>query len=316
MNNDMIHGALAAWGKTLERNRPDLCAAGSPERSLDRRVVEASAGELLLVERISEGARHQKGRMAELQAILGGQGLPVHGPLKSKEGHHHEKVEGHWFQVTPYIPGVPLDRPAYVGDGWRGEAVADFLISLREKESLCSDVMDGPGFDLPDYIEQLMVPVQKHHPKLFDALGEANRWLSERLFPKWDALPTALCHGDVHGVNVIWGEYWINAVIDWEFFGRKPELYDVANMVGCCGMENPSSLLTGLVPAMLERLKRASFASPESWDLFPELLVGLRYAWLSEWLRKEDAEMINLELSYIYLLMDNREKIGSAYAAI
>ena len=43
----------------------------------------------------------------------------------------------------------------------------------------------------------------------------------------------AFAHGDYHPLNVIWTKAGIAAVIDWEFSGLKPEMYDAAILVGC-----------------------------------------------------------------------------------
>jgi len=37
------------------------------------------------------------------------------------------------------------------------------------------------------------------------------------------------------------------ALIDWEFCGLRPEMYDAALVVGCLGMEDPRSLTGDLV---------------------------------------------------------------------
>lgn len=110
-----------------------------------------------------------------------------------------------------------------------------------------------------------------------------------------DDLPVRFCHGDYHPLNVIWSASGINAVIDWEFLGHKPEIYDVAMMIGCLGMEKPQSLTGDLVFEFVKRLKESGLIAKKSW------------AWLSDWLKRSDQEMIDLEAVYIQLLLDNRE---------
>jgi len=46
-----------------------------------------------------------------------------------------------------------------------------------------------------------------------------------------------------------------------------------------------------------------------SWTCLPEFVVALRFAWLSEWLRKDDVEMIGLELDYMDLLIEHRGRL-------
>ena len=45
--------------------------------------------------------------------------------------------------------------------------------------------------------------------------------------------------------------------------------------------------------------------SGHSWELLLEFIVALRFAWLAEWLRHNDREMITLETVYMKLLIDN-----------
>ena len=112
---------------------------------------------------------------------------------------------------------------------------------------------------------------------------------------------------------MIWGKDDLHAVIDWEFSGVKPEVYDAANMVGCLGMEHPSSLVADFAVNFIRDLKAGSFFSDVSWTHFLEFVIALRFAWLSEWLRKNDEEMISLELEYMNLLIRERTQLASAW---
>lgn len=70
-------------------------------------------------------------------------------------------------------------------------------------------------------------------------------------------LSYAFCHGDLHPLNVIWMHDKIHAVIDWEFAGFKPDIYDAANLVGCAGIENPEGLSMPMVTAFLQSIRKA-----------------------------------------------------------
>jgi homoserine kinase type II len=115
---------------------------------------------------------------------------------------------------------------------------------------------------------------------------------------------------------VIWEADGIRAVIDWEFCGLKPELYDVANLIGCVGVEEPAALTGELVGALLRHLREAAFLSLLGWRLLLPYVLALRFAWLSEWLRKGDEEMIELELTYMRLLMQDRTEIERCWTTI
>jgi len=123
----------------------------------------------------------------------------------------------------------------------------------------------------------------------------------------------AFCHGDYHPMNIIWSTDGIRCVIDWEFCGLKSELYDVANLIGCIGMENPRSLAGGLVGHFIDRMKRSGIMSQISWRYLTEFIIALRFAWLAEWLRRKDRNMIRLERDYMKLLMDNKTVLQKAW---
>lgn len=87
----------------------------------------------------------------------------------------------------------------------------------------------------------------------------------------------------------------------------KPEMYDAALLVGCLGMEHPRFLNGDFVLGLLGFLKKNAPYSPESWAVFFDLVLSLRFAWLSDWFRRSDPEMIELETVYLGLLLENRD---------
>ena len=60
-------------------------------------------------------------------------------------------------------------------------------------------------------------------------------------------------------------------------------------------------------------LKEAKIISKKSWKYLVEFIVAIRFAWLSEWLRRKDTEMIRLELDYMRLLIDNKNILQKAW---
>jgi len=87
--------------------------------------------------------------------------------------------------------------------------------------------------------------------------------------------------------------------------GIKPEIYDAANLVGCIGIENPEGLTGELACDFIAALKDAGLISDINREVFTEFVIAVRFAWLSEWLRHKDREMIELETVYMNLLTDN-----------
>ena len=53
-------------------------------------------------------------------------------------------------------------------------------------------------------------------------------------------------------------------------------------------------------------MKEAHPAAETSWAHLFDLVLALRFAWLSDWLRRSDGDMIELETVYIDLLLRNR----------
>jgi homoserine kinase type II len=60
-------------------------------------------------------------------------------------------------------------------------------------------------------------------------------------------------------------------------------------------------------------MKSADIISKISWKYLMEFIVALRFAWLSEWLRRSDKEMIRLELNYMRLLIENKRSLQKAW---
>jgi homoserine kinase type II len=60
-------------------------------------------------------------------------------------------------------------------------------------------------------------------------------------------------------------------------------------------------------------MKEADVLSSVCWHYLVEWVVAIRFAWLSDWLRRGDKEMVDLEVSYINLLVDNREALKDSW---
>jgi homoserine kinase type II len=310
-----IKHILTHWSISLERLRPDIDIAGSPERTIFRTVLEDRAKKLWLLEKIPYQLREAKREIILLLEHLKRKrfayALTYH---SNSDGEYHAEDKDGLWQLIPFINGTDLDRPGYVFDGWRGPCIADCLVSFR-KTTQEFPVPDGRYFfSITDYITDMIGRIARYNPELEPPITPIVAYLKQYFFKQHETLPIALCHGDYHPLNIIWNPDGIAALIDWEFFGLKPEAYDVANMVGCLGMEDPESLYGEMVLSFLDELKTAAFLSAASWQTLLDLTLAIRFAWLSEWLRKCDTEMVALELTYMYLLMDNRDKIKALWA--
>lgn len=240
---------------------------------------------------------------------------------------------GYW-QLSPFVPGAEPPRPDYLDHGWRGRAVAALLLALhRAGDNLPAGLPPAPVPPLPAFIAGLHEAVGRRMP-------EAAR----RLHPVRDALqalpdvlaaqPVVLAHGDVHPLNLIWtpcGEgdeippstnplAALRGVIDWEFAGAQPILYDAANCMGCVGFEHPSGLgrgfAAGFTATLREGVAACSLAGIPTDTLrhLPLMVLASRFGWLSEWLRRGDRDMLEMELDYCDILLHHRSRLTDMWA--
>jgi homoserine kinase type II len=307
-----IARVLQLWNVPLGRVRRDIDLTGSPERTEFRTAVEDTAGNLFVLERIGSAKCDHRRRISAVLFLLAERQVPaLHPYLRTRREATIGECDGAFWQLMPFVEGVPLPRPAYIHDRWRGDAAGDFLLALRQASQVLPPVRNDV-FSIIDYMDRLMTRFESRMPRLARELKPIRTFVAERLKPIHDTLPVAFCHGDFHPLNIIWGEDRINSVIDWEFMGYKPELFDVANIVGCIGMEQPDALLDGFAPALAARLRKTPFAEDVSWLYLLDYIIALRFGWMREWVYRTDEEMINLELDYMFLLIDNHDAIAQA----
>ena len=303
---------LELWGLTAARQRTDIVLPGSPERCLSRRAVEDDQGRVWMLETLRPGQFDRRERIGRALDRLSRAGLPVPAYLAGPDGRFVVESEGQFHQLSPYVPGDPLPQPEYIEDGARGESLGQFLCRLREASGAVREFDDEPSFNLEGYVNELMAAMAGRRPDLHQALTPVLPALVP-LFEAWPGLPSSLCHGDFHPLNVIWHGRSAVAVIDWEFMGIRPRLFDVANCLGCVGIEDPPALVRGLAPALLRTLRGNLCLDKTSLALLPEMILGLRFAWMSEWLRRKDEEMAGIEISYMRLLANSLDTLLPAW---
>jgi homoserine kinase type II len=268
-----------------------------------------------MIERLHPHSVERRERIGLFLHRLHRAGLPAPAPLRGPQGRVAVPDRGAHWQLSPYVPGDPLPQPDYVDQPERGTHLGRFLAALRRAGAGTTAFDEEPPFSLPACIDTLMVAIAGHHPALLHDLEPVRITLAP-LAEAWDDLDTAPCHGDFHPGNVIWHGSAVAAVIDWEFAGHRPVLYDVANCLGCVGMEDPRALVRGLAPALLRTLRDAECLPHHALALLPELVLGLRLAWLSEWLRRDDRAMIELEVRYMRLLANSLDTLLPAWQTL
>ncbi|WP_022662251.1 phosphotransferase [Paucidesulfovibrio longus] len=315
---------LEFFGLRTARRRHELSVPGSPERCVSRSVLEDTSGRLWLLERL---AARQTPRREAIAAVL--QALQDRFPAqdramipafrKSSQGGRSAEIAGMRWQLSPYVLSDELPRPDYLGEAARGASLAGFMLAFQDASralppTLLNDLAAAQrGLpELSAYAADLLATTHLRSPDTHAVL--------ERLFPRLEtamtqcrALPMRLQHGDLHPLNVLWQGRDAVAVIDWEFLGLKPEVYDLANLLGCLGFEHPDGLTGPLALRLTETLRNAGYLAPGAWELLPECTALLRLAWLSEWLRKKERDLVDMELEYMKLLLDRADGLRRAW---
>ena len=279
---------LKHWGLNTVKERNDILLQGSPERSIKRSAFEDDKGRLYVLESVSDFERKRK-IAANLQ-YLNEKGLPVNPYIKHKWKDDFILRNGsNNYQLSKYVEGIELIRPDYLNDKWRGEAMAEFLLQLR-------------GMHPPNDIERPCLREYVRNISLKLNLEEFRDFLEDFFVLN---LESSFCHGDFHPLNVIWGNHRINAVIDWEFSGLNYRGYDLCNLLGCVGSEGPKYFDSDFVSGLFSGLGQ-SYLTREEFENIPALMLAIRFGWLAEWLRKDDKEMVELELVYMSFLKENQ----------
>lgn len=303
--SDTCKSVAIHWGLTFKCIRDDLAVAGSPERCLSRMVIEDDGQRLFILEEISPQNMARKEQIAATLALFSHRGLPALHPYLPNAGSSYiTKHENRFWILRPYIEGVSLKRPDYVHEGWRGRAMAEFLMELKKRSHGIAVKEGMPVFSITAFIADLLQRINIHNRELLPHIAPIIECLDGKFFAAHDGLPVCFCHGDFHPLNVIWMENGIASVIDWEFCGPKAEIYDLALLTGCIGMEDPAALTGPFVRGLLHGI--AHTYAPLSRHYLFEYVVAVRFAWLSEWLRNADREMIALEIEYMTLLVQEQ----------
>jgi homoserine kinase type II len=293
---------LKPWGLTFRCEHPEIPLEGSPERTLNRFVLEDDRDRLFILERIDGALLKKKIAIARRLALLRESGLETINPYLPVQSNYLVPIDNDYWQVQPYLKSVKLDRETYADQAWRGQAMAGFLADLRRASE--SFPAEAP-FSLPVYGRRIGRQLEEQHPGSWTELRDVWEYLEAGLFKKYDTLTCCFSHGDFHPLNILWTENGIRAVIDWEFCGFKPELYDAALMTGCVGFDMPEYLTQSLLTTFLKDLRRHDLATPESWASFVDLVLAIRIGWLREWLVRKDKTALEQEVVYMQLLRDN-----------
>lgn len=298
---------LKNWNLNFLEIKKDVTFYGSSERSDLRIAILDEKKDIYVLEKINEKEIFKKEKIAQKIFNLKNNysDLEINPYLANIENKFVTNFENENWLLSHFIENKKLNREKYLDEAWRGQVMADFIIKLNKASTIFKS--NEEIFSLPKYIQKIKKDMTIFHPQEKEKLKNIFEYLEKNFFPIYANLKIKFCHGDYHPINILWGEDDIKAVIDWEFCGFKPEMYDNANMVGCLGMEDPQTFKKDIVKIFLNDLKNSKIFEKLSWDYFFDLILAIRFSWLAEWLRKNDQEMIELEIVYMNLLLDNKK---------
>lgn len=296
----------------FDQEQPPL--PGSPERCITRRVVVSADAKRWVLERITKNQAPRREAIARLLAKLHAGGLrelapyvPV-SPAPDKGGFGYVLSDwGQHWQLSPFIRGKALPRPEYLDDADKGAALGRFLGRLKRLSRQIITPADTQGLahiHLPQYVADLNAQIATQAPELAERTALSERFLTP-FFEAYAEAPQTLCHGDTHPLNIIWGAaggqapHPILAVIDWEFAGMRPELFDLAVCLGCLGVESADAFERDFAQALLTQAHAEAVLHDRNIRWLQPLVLCMRFAWLSEWLRKKDQDMVRVELEYM-----------------
>lgn len=303
------------WGIRIDRTCRSADIQGSPERSLSRAVFQDNREQRFLVEKFATAKFGVRDRVARTLEYLNQQGLArALAPERAMTGEFLARYGTGYFQITRFLDGTDLERPGWLMSPEIGREMAAFLGDMNRAARGISGKISYPGFSIKAYVYGLFRDMERHAPEIHTQYLPVLRFLEQGFMGAHDSLSLRFCHGDFHPLNVIWNGRRIASVIDWEFTGVKPDCYDAANLVGCAGIEHPEGLAMPMATSFLKVLRRQGQISETGWNWFPEYVLALRFAWLSEWLRKKDQEMLETELAFMTLLIRHMEDLRDIWA--
>jgi len=316
-DSDDIRTVAQRYNIQFNQVRSEINVEGSPERTNFRTVFEDVTKNLFIIEVLPEKTLETKKSIALSLEYLNNKGLQEAQPYsKNTNGEFITQHNHALWQIIPYIKSVDLKRPEYTYDPWRGIAFADFYSQFQQASQNIPFFKKEDSFSIKDYIYTLLSTIKKNKPDILKKISPVISFLEKKYLPLADTFPVTFCHGDYHPLNILWGENDIKAVIDWEFSGYKSEIYDIANMIGCVGMEDPNSLTGELIIKFISNLKSSAMIQNISWEYLLESVIAGRFAWMSEWLRKNDTQMQTMEEEYMNILINKYDILKDTWGSL
>ena len=284
----MIEKVAKIWGIDLLEIE-DLEIPGAL-RVKNRNVVKDSYGKFYILEEISISQVKKKEKIAEFLNTTGIE--TIRNYYKTLNGKYVAIENGKFFMLTDYINHVPLSRPDYLNDGWRGEEAGKFLKKLHKVKFFRGAIKH----DYSKLFFQFKEKLKKNDNKIFLEIEKVFEFIEKNLSEMNDEKRFCMLHADFHPMNILWGKKDILSIIDWEFFAYGNYLYDIANFLGCIGSENEKAFFSPLAKSFLKEIS----VKEEDVQLLISFILYVRIvSWLQLWLKKKDKDAVDFEIFYI-----------------
>ncbi|PID29847.1 MAG: hypothetical protein CSB55_00890 [Candidatus Cloacimonadota bacterium] len=291
------------WDKKINRTEKNINIQGSPARS-DFRIAVSSPEQIYILEKYGKEKEKTKNKIYLATDYLHKKIKEIITYERNQKGEFALIENGAYWHLIKYIKGTDLPRPDYAYDSRYAKALIDFqnrfnAVPKEEIRKFCKE-----KFHLGKFCLNLLEKLKKNDPDIYQKITFSHAY-AERTEEQEQKAEFNFSHGDFHPLNIIWDNFQIKTLIDWEFCNWKIKGYDYGLLVGCLGMENPTALLGDLAKKL----------TAENYDIkkyFFDLILCIRLLWLSNWLHIGDKGMTDLEISYLKLLNLNREKIENA----
>jgi len=279
---------------------------GAPSRSADRVVVTDKNNEKFIVEKHHFWNMDKKLKIAENISFLHSNGFEECSPyIDSVQGMPVIELENRCWMVQKFIHHDILQRPNYLDDGLKGANAALSLIRMCDVSNNIKMNDTDSGFSLWEHTAKTVENIMHIHPEILSKIPHVIDIVEHCFKDLIEQMPIAFCHGDYHPLNILWIGDNVEKVIDWEFSGYRPELTDVANIIGCAGFEKENGFSRDFVKKFLEVIENSHCFKRYDFKEIIVFVIGFRFSgWLNEWIKDKDGAMVQRETEYLNFLRE------------
>ncbi len=266
-----------------------------------------------------------------LQHHLRRAGLPVAPPLPSLTGNAWVEIDGHVYQLYPFVDGAPFNRDNIAHLREAGEKLALFHTATNDfdpPESKNLERYDDPAVMRRTLDEAAPAAAEADRPSL--ELIRSQLTAIARAVPDsvYRRMPAVIVHGDYHPVNVSFSGDAMNNIMDFDWASRQPAARDIADGIlyfsstreaptdihNIVCMTRPCTFTADGIGVFLDAYTRIRRLTPEERSLLP---VFARARWLNcriDGMRKiPDQERIPFLLHGLFATIESFDAAWKGY---